>query len=98
MNFSDSKELRANQAKKSMEDAKSIQSDKGIKTKAEKERRVKEINEKNLKVFFDERKRLSIKQERYINNLKGEQSLQAEAFEKEAKKVCPNAVSKNHCV
>lgn len=35
--------------------------DKSIKTKAEKDRRVKEMNEKNLKMFFEERKRLAIK-------------------------------------
>lgn len=35
--------------------------DKTIKTKAERDRRIKELNEKNLKVFVEERKRLAMK-------------------------------------
>lgn len=33
-----------------MEDTKAVQQDKGIKTKAERDRRIKELNEKNVKV------------------------------------------------
>lgn len=81
-----SKDLRASQTKKSMEDAKTIQGDKSIKTKAEKERRVKEINEKNLKVFYEERKRLAVKHERQTNTLSKEHTEYRETFEKEARK------------
>lgn len=34
---------------------------KNVKTKAERERRVKELNEKNVKVFMEKRKRLASK-------------------------------------
>jgi phosphatidylinositol phospholipase C beta len=44
-----------------MEAAKKIQQDKGIKSKTDKERRVKELNEMNLKLFLDERKRLAVR-------------------------------------
>ncbi|PAV88183.1 hypothetical protein WR25_19754 [Diploscapter pachys] len=63
------KDLKQNQTKKSMEDAKVIQLDKGIKTKAERDRRVKELNEKNLKMFVEERKRLAIKAQKHEEQL-----------------------------
>jgi phosphatidylinositol phospholipase C, beta len=46
----ENKELKQAQTKKSMEDIKAVQQDKGIKTKAERDRRIKELNEKNVKV------------------------------------------------
>uniref|UniRef100_A0AAQ5ZUC1 1-phosphatidylinositol 4,5-bisphosphate phosphodiesterase n=1 Tax=Amphiprion ocellaris TaxID=80972 RepID=A0AAQ5ZUC1_AMPOC len=52
-----SKEMRANQAKMSMENSKAISQDKTIKNKAERERRVRELNSSNTKKFLDERKR-----------------------------------------
>uniref|UniRef100_A0A8C9ZLN8 1-phosphatidylinositol 4,5-bisphosphate phosphodiesterase n=1 Tax=Sander lucioperca TaxID=283035 RepID=A0A8C9ZLN8_SANLU len=52
-----SKEMRANQAKMSMENSKAISQDKSIKNKAERERRVRELNSSNTKKFLDERKR-----------------------------------------
>lgn len=57
----ESKDLKLNQTKKSIEDARVIQQDKSIKTKAEKDRRVKELNEKNVKMFLEERKRQAAK-------------------------------------
>lgn len=83
----ETKDLKQTQTKKSMEDAKVIQlvrisldsgaprislQDKGIKTKAERDRRVKELNEKNLKMFVEERRRLGMKwvfNEMEMNNL-----------------------------
>uniref|UniRef100_A0A3Q2VTV8 1-phosphatidylinositol 4,5-bisphosphate phosphodiesterase n=1 Tax=Haplochromis burtoni TaxID=8153 RepID=A0A3Q2VTV8_HAPBU len=53
-----SKEMRANQAKMSMENSKAISQDKTIKNKAERERRVRELNSSNTKKFLDERKRV----------------------------------------
>uniref|UniRef100_A0A8C3A499 1-phosphatidylinositol 4,5-bisphosphate phosphodiesterase n=1 Tax=Cyclopterus lumpus TaxID=8103 RepID=A0A8C3A499_CYCLU len=53
-----SKEMRANQAKMSMENSKAISQDKSIKNKAERERRVRELNSSNTKKFLDERKRV----------------------------------------
>uniref|UniRef100_A0AAY4C1N3 Phosphoinositide phospholipase C n=1 Tax=Denticeps clupeoides TaxID=299321 RepID=A0AAY4C1N3_9TELE len=53
-----SKEMRANQAKTSMENSKAISQDKSIKNKAERERRVRELNSSNTKKFLEERKRV----------------------------------------
>uniref|UniRef100_A0A9J7XBN4 1-phosphatidylinositol 4,5-bisphosphate phosphodiesterase n=1 Tax=Cyprinus carpio carpio TaxID=630221 RepID=A0A9J7XBN4_CYPCA len=52
-----SKEMKANQAKTSMENSKAISQDKSIKNKAERERRVRELNSSNTKKFLEERKR-----------------------------------------
>lgn len=46
----ENKELKQAQTKKSMEDIRVVQQDKAIKTKAERDRRIKELNEKNVKV------------------------------------------------
>uniref|UniRef100_A0A8C1UJD4 1-phosphatidylinositol 4,5-bisphosphate phosphodiesterase n=1 Tax=Cyprinus carpio TaxID=7962 RepID=A0A8C1UJD4_CYPCA len=53
-----SKEMKANQAKTSMENSKAISQDKSIKNKAERERRVRELNSSNTKKFLEERKRV----------------------------------------
>ncbi|KTG32636.1 hypothetical protein cypCar_00046288, partial [Cyprinus carpio] len=52
-----SKEMKGNQAKTSMENSKAISQDKSIKNKAERERRVRELNSSNTKKFLEERKR-----------------------------------------
>lgn len=72
----ENKELKLAQTKKSMEDIKTLQQacfyqniidiieyfkDKSIKSKAERDRRIKELNEKNVKMFVEERKRLATK-------------------------------------
>ncbi|RXN11859.1 1-phosphatidylinositol 4,5-bisphosphate phosphodiesterase beta-4 isoform X2 [Labeo rohita] len=51
--------MKANQAKTSMENSKAISQDKSIKNKAERERRVRELNCSNTKKFLEERKRLN---------------------------------------
>uniref|UniRef100_A0A8C2K5X5 1-phosphatidylinositol 4,5-bisphosphate phosphodiesterase n=1 Tax=Cyprinus carpio TaxID=7962 RepID=A0A8C2K5X5_CYPCA len=56
------KEMRTNQAKTSMESSKAISQDKSIKNKAERERRVRELNSTNTRKFLTERKRLAMKQ------------------------------------
>uniref|UniRef100_A0A8C2FZX2 Phosphoinositide phospholipase C n=1 Tax=Cyprinus carpio TaxID=7962 RepID=A0A8C2FZX2_CYPCA len=53
-----SKEMKGNQAKTSMENSKAISQDKSIKNKAERERRVRELNSSNTKKFLEERKRV----------------------------------------
>jgi len=49
----ENRELKQAQTKKSMEDIRAVQQDKVIKTKAERDRRIKELNERNLKVFLN---------------------------------------------
>ncbi|XP_010353588.1 1-phosphatidylinositol 4,5-bisphosphate phosphodiesterase beta-4 isoform X7 [Rhinopithecus roxellana] len=66
----ESKEMRAHQAKISMENSKAISQDKSIKNKAERERRVRELNSSNTKKFLEERKRLAMKQSKEMDQLK----------------------------
>ncbi|CTQ86729.1 1-phosphatidylinositol 4,5-bisphosphate phosphodiesterase [Caenorhabditis elegans] len=77
------KDLKQTQTKKSMEDAKVIQLDKGIKTKAERDRRVKELNEKNLKMFVEERKRLAMKAQKHEEQLTKRHLDQLEQLDKD---------------
>ncbi|KAM7368138.1 hypothetical protein PAMP_014385 [Pampus punctatissimus] len=77
-----SKEMRANQAKMSMENGKAISQDKSIKNKAERERRVRELNSSNTKKFLDERKRLAMKQQKEMEQLEKNQREQLEKLEK----------------
>lgn len=82
----ENKELKQSQTKKSMEDTKAIQQSKTIKTKAERDRRVKELNEKNLKIFLEERKRLASKRERHEEQLRMRHAEQRDIVQKEAAK------------
>ncbi|XP_068432821.1 1-phosphatidylinositol 4,5-bisphosphate phosphodiesterase beta-4-like isoform X2 [Clinocottus analis] len=77
-----SKEMRANQAKMSMENSKAISQDKSIKNKAERERRVRELNSSNTKKFLDERKRLAMKHQKELEQLQKNQREQSEKLEK----------------
>ncbi|UMM33695.1 hypothetical protein L5515_007075 [Caenorhabditis briggsae] len=80
------KDLKQTQTKKSMEDVKVIQLDKGIKTKAERDRRIKELNEKNLKMFVEERKRLAMKAQKHEEQLIKRHLDQLEQLEKDFQK------------
>ncbi|VDN25903.1 unnamed protein product [Gongylonema pulchrum] len=82
----ENKDLKQAQTKKSMDDARSIQQDKNIKTKAERDRRIKEMNEKNLKMFFEERKRLAIKAQKHEEQLMKRHEEQHEQLEKDAQR------------
>uniref|UniRef100_A0A8C5BM55 1-phosphatidylinositol 4,5-bisphosphate phosphodiesterase n=1 Tax=Gadus morhua TaxID=8049 RepID=A0A8C5BM55_GADMO len=77
-----SKEMRANQAKMSMENSKAISQDKSIKNKAERERRVRELNSSNTKKFLDERKRLAMKQQKEMEQLEKNQREQVDKLDK----------------
>uniref|UniRef100_A0AAZ3RQA9 1-phosphatidylinositol 4,5-bisphosphate phosphodiesterase n=1 Tax=Oncorhynchus tshawytscha TaxID=74940 RepID=A0AAZ3RQA9_ONCTS len=77
-----SKEMRANQAKTSMENSKAISQDKTIKNKAERERRVRELNSSNTKKFLEERKRLAMKHQKEMETLEKSQKEQLEELDK----------------
>ncbi|XP_054617434.1 1-phosphatidylinositol 4,5-bisphosphate phosphodiesterase beta-4-like isoform X2 [Dunckerocampus dactyliophorus] len=77
-----SKDMRANQAKMSMENSKAISQDKSIKNKAERERRVRELNSSNTKKFMDERKRLAMKHQKEMEQLEKSQREQVEKLDK----------------
>ncbi|XP_046691907.1 1-phosphatidylinositol 4,5-bisphosphate phosphodiesterase beta-4-like isoform X2 [Silurus meridionalis] len=77
-----SKEMKGNQAKTSMENSKAISQDKSIKNKAERERRVRELNSSNTKKFLEERKRLAMKHSKEMEQLKKSQREQLDKLEK----------------
>lgn len=54
--FSEMKEMNTRQAKISVETMKEVQNDKALKTKGEKDRRLREKKQNNTKKFMDERK------------------------------------------
>uniref|UniRef100_A0A671MCD6 Phosphoinositide phospholipase C n=1 Tax=Sinocyclocheilus anshuiensis TaxID=1608454 RepID=A0A671MCD6_9TELE len=79
--YRQSKEMRSNQAKTSM-DLEAISQDKSIKNKAERERRVRELNSTNTRTFLTERKRLAMKQSKECEQLQAAQREQLERLEK----------------
>ncbi|XP_063300082.1 1-phosphatidylinositol 4,5-bisphosphate phosphodiesterase beta-4 isoform X2 [Pelobates fuscus] len=79
----ESKDMKANQAKISMENSKVINQDKSIKNKAERERRVRELNSSNTKKFLEERKRLAMKHSKEMDQLKKVQEEYLEILEKQ---------------
>lgn len=56
------KDMKAQQAKLAMETAKDVNQDKTLKTKADRDRRLKEKNQNNTKRFIEERKISAMKQ------------------------------------
>uniref|UniRef100_A0AAY4C9K8 Phosphoinositide phospholipase C n=1 Tax=Denticeps clupeoides TaxID=299321 RepID=A0AAY4C9K8_9TELE len=81
------KDIRAKQAKTSMESGKAISQDKSIKNKAERERRVRELNSGNTKKFLEERKRLYLRQSKETEQLQVAQREQLEKLEKSIQQV-----------
>ncbi|XP_069464397.1 1-phosphatidylinositol 4,5-bisphosphate phosphodiesterase beta-4 isoform X2 [Ambystoma mexicanum] len=90
------KEMRANQAKISMENSKAINQDKTIKNKAERERRVRELNSTNTKKFLDERKRLASKQAKEMEQLKKAQLEHLEILEKQNEQLLKSSHAVSH--
>uniref|UniRef100_A0A671MCC5 Phosphoinositide phospholipase C n=1 Tax=Sinocyclocheilus anshuiensis TaxID=1608454 RepID=A0A671MCC5_9TELE len=84
--YRQSKEMRSNQAKTSM-DLEAISQDKSIKNKAERERRVRELNSTNTRTFLTERKRLAMKQSKECEQLQAAQREQLERLEKHNEEV-----------
>lgn len=82
----DNKELRTSQAKQSMESSKGVLNDKSIKNKAERDRRIRELNENNTKKFIEERKRLAVKHSRQVDAMKKIHSQQIEDLEQQNEK------------
>lgn len=62
--------MNTNQAKVSVETAKEVMNDKALKTKGDKDRRLREKKQQNTKKFIDERKNIEIKQGREKEKLK----------------------------
>ncbi|XP_027200087.2 no receptor potential A [Dermatophagoides pteronyssinus] len=66
----ESKEMKAKQAKISVETAKEVANDKTLRNKAEKERRLKEKNSNNTKKFIEERKAAAVRQNKEREKIK----------------------------
>lgn len=62
--------MNSNQAKTSVETSKEVMNDKALKSKGEKDRRLREKQQANTKKFMDERKNVTIKQSRDKEKLK----------------------------
>ena len=75
------KDLNANQVKMSAETAKEVMNDKALKTKGDKDRRLKEKKANNIKKFMDERKNIAIKQNRDKEKLKVTHEKQAKEID-----------------
>ncbi|XP_046711826.1 1-phosphatidylinositol 4,5-bisphosphate phosphodiesterase beta-4 isoform X1 [Silurus meridionalis] len=92
-----SKEMRANQAKSSMENSKAISQDKSIKNKAERERRVRELNSNNTRKFLIERKKLSLSQSKELDQLQTVQHEQLDQLDKYHAKLLKSHLSTSPC-
>ncbi|KYQ55913.1 1-phosphatidylinositol-4,5-bisphosphate phosphodiesterase [Trachymyrmex zeteki] len=79
----DIKDLNTNQAKVSVETAKEVMNDKTLKTKGEKDRRLREKKQQNTKKFVEERKTIEIKQGREKEKLKVTHEKQVEELDKD---------------
>ncbi|XP_020283715.1 1-phosphatidylinositol 4,5-bisphosphate phosphodiesterase-like [Pseudomyrmex gracilis] len=79
----DIKEMNSNQAKVSVETAKEVMNDKALKTKGDKDRRLREKKQQNTKKFLDERKTMDIKQGREKEKLKVTHEKQVQNLDKD---------------
>ncbi|XP_055923291.1 1-phosphatidylinositol 4,5-bisphosphate phosphodiesterase isoform X2 [Eupeodes corollae] len=83
----DVKDLNAKQAKVSVETAKEVQLDKTLKTKNEKDRRLREKKQNNIKRFMEEKKQIGNKQNREKEKLKNAHTKQVEDFSTDVTKL-----------
>lgn len=83
----DVKEMNSRQAKTSVETAKEVNNDKTLKTKQEKDRRLKEKQQNNTKKFVDERKTMKIKQAKEKDKLKIKHDKQLEMLSHDIQKL-----------
>ena len=74
--------MQAEQVKASVETSKEVQNDPKLKTKAEKDRRLKEKQAANTKRFMDERKTIGIQHNKAKNKLKNSHTKQTEDLAK----------------
>lgn len=81
------KELNSRQAKISVETSKEVANDKTLKTKGEKDRRLREKKQNNIKRFMDEKKSATIKQGREKEKLKLTHDKQLEELKQDIQKV-----------
>lgn len=80
--------MKAQQAKLAMETAKDVNQDKTLKTKADRDRRLKEKNQNNTKRFIEERKITAMKQGKQKEKLKKVHDQQMSELTKDIQMVC----------
>lgn len=78
----ENKEMKAKQAKVSVDTAKEVANDKTLRNKAEKERRLKEKNSNNTKKFIEERKSAALKQDKERERTKKTHEKESQELEK----------------
>lgn len=81
------KEMNSQQAKISVETMKEVANDKNLKTKKDKDRRLREKQQNNTKRFLDERKTLGIKQGKEREKLKIKHDKQLEMLSHDIEKM-----------
>ena len=86
--------MMAAQAKVSVDTAKEVQNDASLKTKADKDRRLREKNQANTKKFMDERKNNMLKQNKKREKQKKLHETQLEDILKYLKEVSDFSSSK----
>lgn len=79
--------MNSNQAKVSVETAKEVMNDKTLKTKGDKDRRLREKKQQNTKKFIEERKTIDIKQGREKEKLKVKHEKQVADLNKDIEEV-----------
>ena len=70
MIFRENKEIRIQQARTSVETVREVNKDPSLKSRAERDRRLREKHSNNTKIFIDERKSAAMRQEKRREKLK----------------------------
>jgi hypothetical protein len=83
----DIKEMNTSQARISVETAREVAGDKTLKTKGDKDRRLREKKQNNTKKFMDERKHAQIKQGKEKERLRKKHEMQLAELNKEIQNV-----------
>lgn len=79
--------MKSKQAKVSVETMKEVQNDKTLRTKGDKDRRLREKKQNNTKRFVDERKNAQMKQLKEKEKLKARHDKETEALSKDIQSV-----------
>lgn len=88
--------MKAQQAKTAVDTAKEVNNDKTLKTKADRDRRLKEKNQNNTKRFIEERKISAMKQGKQREKLKKVHEQQTAELSKDIQLVCTHIHTHTH--
>lgn len=82
------KEMKAQQTKASIESSRSVMNDPKLRNKAERDRRIRELNDYNTKRFIDQRKIQAQRHEKQIQELNKRHAQEEQDVMSSMKKVC----------